>query len=75
MDPKGLDRKLPVSLDSDVPGYSRLMQDNEAATVNTLEAYKQIIPDFIKQHRSRVVGSPGDSLVAPSIPQWHCGSV
>jgi hypothetical protein len=32
-----------VSHGTDVAGYSRLMQDDEAATVKTLEAYKQVI--------------------------------
>ena len=40
------------------------MQDDEAATVKTLEAYKQIISDLVKQHRGRVVDSPGDNLLA-----------
>ena len=74
MDPKGFHRKLTAVLSADVPGCSRLMQDDVAATVNTLEAYKQIISDIIKQHRGRVVDSPGDNLLPPSIPQRHCGS-
>ena len=45
-------------------GYSRLMQDDEAATVTTLEAHKQAFSDLIKQHRGRVVDSPGDNLLA-----------
>ena len=40
------------------------MQDDESATVKTLEAYKQIISDLVKQHRGRVVDSPGDNLLA-----------
>jgi adenylate cyclase len=64
MEPKGFHRKLTAILSADVAGYSRLMQDDEAATVKTLEAYKQIISDLIKQHRGRVVDSPGDNLLA-----------
>jgi adenylate cyclase len=40
------------------------MQDDEAATVRILEVYKQIFSDLIKQHRGRVVDSPGDNLLA-----------
>jgi adenylate cyclase len=40
------------------------MQDDEAATVKTLEAYKTAISDLVKQHRGRVVDSPGDNLLA-----------
>ena len=64
MEPKGFHRKLTAILSADVAGYSRLMQDDEAATVRTLEAYKQIISDLVKQHRGRVVDSPGDNLLA-----------
>ena len=32
-------RKLTAILSADVAGYSRLMQDDEGATVKTLEAY------------------------------------
>jgi adenylate cyclase len=64
MEPKGFHRKLSAILSADVAGYSRLMQDDEAATVKTLEAYKKIISDRVKQHRGRVVDSPGDNLLA-----------
>jgi adenylate cyclase len=64
MEPKSFHRKLTAILSADVAGYSRLMQDDEAATVKTLEAYKQIISDLVKQHRGRVVDSPGDNLLA-----------
>jgi adenylate cyclase len=64
MEPKGFHRKLTAILSADVAGYSRLMQDDETATVSTLEAYKQIFSDLIRQHRGRVVDSPGDNLMA-----------
>jgi class 3 adenylate cyclase len=57
-------RKLTAIMSADVAGYSRLMGDNEAATVKTLEAYKQVMFSLIKQHRGRVVDSPGDNLLA-----------
>jgi adenylate cyclase len=64
MEPKGFQRKLTAILSADVAGYSRLMQDDEAVTVRTLEAYKRIISDLVTQHRGRVVDSPGDNLLA-----------
>jgi adenylate cyclase len=64
MEPKGFHRKLAAILSADVAGYSCLMQDNEAATVATLEAFKRIISDLVAQHRGRVVDSPGDNLLA-----------
>jgi adenylate cyclase len=64
MEPKGFHRKLTAILSADVAGYSRLMQDDETATVATLQSYKQAFSDLIKQHRGRVVDSPGDNLLA-----------
>ncbi len=64
MELKGFHRKLTAILSADVAGYGRLMQDDESATVRTLESYKQAFFDLIKQHRGRVVDSPGDNLLA-----------
>jgi len=44
--------------------FLNLMQDDEVATVTTLEAYKQAFFDLTEQHRGRVVDSPGDNLLA-----------
>ena len=44
MEPKGFHRKLAAILNTDVAGYSRLMQNDEAATVKTLEACKHDEP-------------------------------
>jgi len=57
-------RKLTTILSADVAGYSRLMGEDEAATVKTLEQYKGIMSELIHQHRGRVVDSPGDNLLA-----------
>jgi adenylate cyclase len=40
------------------------MGENEAATVTILEAYKQVMFSLIRQHRDRVIDSPGDNLLA-----------
>ena len=57
-------RKLTAVFSADVAGYSRLMGEDEAATVRTLEAYKQVMYSLIRQHQGRVVDSPGDNLLA-----------
>ena len=59
MEQKGFHRKLTAILSADVAGYSRLMQDDEAATVKTLESYKQAFFDLIKQHSGRVLPNQG----------------
>jgi len=57
-------RKLIAVFSADVAGYSRLMGEDEAATVRTLEAYKQVMYSLIRQHQGSVIDSPGDNLLA-----------
>ena len=59
-----MERKLTAILSADVKGYSRLMGDNEKATIRTLTAYREVMTTLIQQHRGRVVDSPGDNLLA-----------
>ena len=61
---EGFKRKLAAVFSADVAGYSRLMGEDEAATLTTLEAYKEVLFVLIKQHRGRVVSSPGDNVLA-----------
>ncbi|MCZ6713489.1 MAG: adenylate/guanylate cyclase domain-containing protein [Deltaproteobacteria bacterium] len=64
MDPDAVERKLAAILSADVVGYSRLMAEDEAATIRTLTAYRDQIAMLVRQHRGRVVDSPGDNLLA-----------
>jgi adenylate cyclase len=57
-------RKLSAILSADVKGYSRLMGEDEAATVQTLKTYREVMASHIQQHQGRVVDSPGDNLLA-----------
>ena len=57
-------RKLTAILSADVKGYSRLMGKDEAGTIQTLTAYKEVMATFIEQHQGRVVDAPGDNLLA-----------
>ena len=61
---KDFKRKLSAILSADVAGYSRLMGEDEAATVSTIETYREVMSTLIKQHRGRVVDSPGDNALA-----------
>jgi adenylate cyclase len=60
----GFKRKLSVILSADVEGYSRLMGDDEEATVRTLTSYRKAMTALIQQHNGRVIDSPGDNLLA-----------
>ena len=61
---EGFKRKLAAILSADVEGYSRLMDDDEEATVRTLTTYRNAITDLTQQFRGRVVDSPGDNILA-----------
>ena len=57
-------RKLTAILSADAKGYSRLMGDDEEATVSTITAYREAIGTVVHKHRGRVVDSPGDNILA-----------
>ncbi len=57
-------RKLTAILSADVKGYSRLMGEDELATIETLKKYRILISSLTEQFRGRVVDSPGDNLLA-----------
>jgi adenylate cyclase len=57
-------RKLTAIFSADVEGYSRLMGEDELATVETLTSYKETMRKLIRQYRGRVVDSTGDNLLA-----------
>jgi len=59
-----MERRLAAILAADVVGYSRLMEADEEATLTTLNAYRHVIDGLIVDHRGRVFGSAGDSVIA-----------
>jgi adenylate cyclase len=64
MTQEGFKRKLTAILSADVAGYSRLMAEDEEATVRSLTTYREVISSLIKDHKGRVVDSPGDNILA-----------
>lgn len=64
MEQEDFKRKLTAILSADVKGYSRLMGEDEVATVRTLTAHREAMTTLIQQQRGRVVDSPGDNLLA-----------
>src|SRR5437870_11813193 len=59
-----IERKLAAILSADVQGFSRLMDADEEATLHTLNACREVIDALIHQHRGRIVGTAGDSVLA-----------
>jgi adenylate cyclase len=51
-------------LAADIEGYSRMMHEDEAATLATLSAHRAICDNLIATFNGRVSGSAGDSIVA-----------
>ena len=60
-----MERKLAAILCADVYGYSRLMGEDEEATLHTLTSYRSLLIDSqIESHHGRFVNSAGDSVLA-----------
>lgn len=57
-------RKISAILSTDIVGYSRLMGEDEDATVQALTGFRGVISDLIRKHRGRVIDAPGDNLLA-----------
>ena len=57
-------RKLTAILSADVKGYSRLMGEDEKATVETLKQFRQVFRHLVQECHGRVVDSPGDNIMS-----------
>ncbi len=51
-----VERRLAAILSADMVGYSRLMAEDEDATVRTLNAYRDQVGALVGEHRGRVAG-------------------
>jgi class 3 adenylate cyclase len=59
-----IQRKLTAIFSADVVAYSRLMRDDELATITLLSEYRELMTDLILQHKGRVIDTPGDNMLA-----------
>ena len=59
-----MERRLAAILAADVAGYSRLMEADEQGTLAALAECRKKIDHQIFEHRGRVFGSAGDSIIA-----------
>ena len=57
-------RRLAAILSADVAGYSRLMSEDDRATLEALKALRATMGRHIEAHDGRVVNAPGDALLA-----------
>jgi class 3 adenylate cyclase/TolB-like protein/tetratricopeptide (TPR) repeat protein len=58
------ERKLVTILAADVAGYSRLMADDDVATMRTLTEYREVFSERVTGHKGRIVDTVGDSVLA-----------
>ena len=56
-------RKLAAILAADVAGYSRLMGENEAGTVQALREHRAAADPLVTEHGGRVVKTTGDGVL------------
>ncbi len=64
MESKRVKRKLAAIISIDVKGYSRLMAQNDARTVESLKSCRELMTREIIAFNGRVVDAPGDNLLA-----------
>src|SRR3954451_15443625 len=57
-------RRLTTVLCADVHGYSRLMEADEAGTLETLRRYRSAIAGLVERHDGRIVNTWGDAVIA-----------
>ena len=65
------ERKLTAILNADVVGFSRLMGQDDAWTVQTLHVSRDLIRAQVVQHGGRVVDVVGDNLLAGFPAPWR----
>jgi adenylate cyclase len=58
------EHRLAAILSADVAGYSRLMAEDEDATVRTLTVYREQIGALLREHRGRATDFSGDNFLA-----------
>jgi len=61
---QGLERKVVTILSADVAGYSRLMAEDEEATLRTFRSHRHVFEQLVTLHRGRVFNTAGDAILA-----------
>lgn len=56
--------KLAAVMFTDIVGFSRMMEEDEAGTLKTMEVHNQIIRDLVAAHRGKVIKTIGDAFLA-----------
>ena len=64
-----INRRLAAILAADIAGYSRLMHEDETATVRDLKSHQSVILPLVDRHGGRIIDTAGDGILAefPSV--------
>jgi class 3 adenylate cyclase len=57
-------RKIAAILAADIAGYSRLVAEDEEETLRRLQAYREVVDDFIAKASGRIFNTAGDAVLA-----------
>ena len=60
----GIEQRLAAILAADVAGYTRLMADDERATIQALESARSVFREHVSANQGRVMDTAGDSVLA-----------
>ena len=68
-DTHGVTRRLAAILAADIAGYSRLMGEDEEATVRDLKGHQAAVLPLVGRHGGRIIDTAGDGILAefPSV--------
>ncbi len=64
-----IERKLTTILAADIAGYTRLMERDEAGTLERLRDCRRLLGGLVERHRGRIANTAGDGVLAefPSV--------
>ena len=63
-DETSIKRRLSAILAADIAGYSRLMGEDEAATVKDLKGHQAVVLPLVGKHGGRIIDTAGDGVLA-----------
>src|SRR3989442_5153948 len=75
MDDTHVERRLAAILAADIAGYSRLMAEDEAATVAALKGHQAVVLPMVEAHGGRLQDTAGDGILAEFrsvVPAGEC---
>src|SRR5262249_3114968 len=64
MDETQVERRLAAILVADIAGYSRLMAEDEAATVAAIKGHQAVVLPMVEAHGGRIQDTAGDGILA-----------